>query len=207
MIKNIVFDIGNVLVDYCWREHIQRMGFQGETAERLGRAMMQSPIWCELDRGVWTNEELLDGFIANDPELKKEIRTVFSDLGTIVKERKGSSAWVRSLKTAGYQVYYLSNYSERVKQEAASELSFLKEMDGGIMSYTVQEIKPAPAIYRMLFEKYRLLSEESVFLDDMEANVDTARALGMHGILVRNVEQARQELAELLEEDTRARAF
>ncbi len=203
MIKNIIFDIGNVLVDYCWREHIQGMGFQGETAERLGRAMMQSPIWNELDRGIWTNEELLDGFIANDPELEDEIRTVFSDLGTIVKERKGSSSWIRSLKTAGYQVYYLSNYSERVKQEAASELSFLKEMDGGIMSYTVQEIKPAPAIYRILFEKYGLLPEESVFLDDSEANVDTGRALGMQGILVRDVEQAKQELEKLLKEDAK----
>ena len=49
MIRNIVFDIGNVLADFCWREHIQGMGFQGETAKRLGKAMMQSPVWNELD--------------------------------------------------------------------------------------------------------------------------------------------------------------
>ncbi len=58
MIRTIVFDIGNVLVDYCWRDHIRGMGYEGETAERIGRAMMQSPVWNELDRGVWTDEEL-----------------------------------------------------------------------------------------------------------------------------------------------------
>lgn len=200
MIKNIIFDIGNVLVDFCWREHIQGMGFQGETAERLGKAMMQSPVWNELDRGVWTNEELLNGFIANDPELEKEIRVVFSDLRTIIREKDGSSDWIRSLKADGYQVYYLSNFSERVKKEAAAELSFLKEMDGGIMSCQVREIKPAPAIYQMLLEKYGLLAEESVFLDDTEANVDTARMLGMQGIPVGDVERAKRELSKLLEE-------
>lgn len=201
MIKNVIFDIGNVLADFCWREHIRGMGFQGETAKRLGKAMMQSPVWNELDRGVWTNEELLNGFIANDPELEKEIRIVFSDLRTLVKEKESSLPWLRSLKAEGYQVYYLSNFSERVKREAAAELSFLKEMDGGIMSCAVQEIKPEPKIYQMLLEQYGLLAEESVFLDDTEANVDTARMLGMHGIVVRDVEQAKRELAKLLAEN------
>ena len=51
MIKNIIFDIGNVLVDYCWREHIARFGFTGETLERIGDAMMRSPQWNE--RSFW----------------------------------------------------------------------------------------------------------------------------------------------------------
>ena len=85
MIRTIVFDIGNVLVDYCWRDHIRGMGYEGETAERIGRAMMQSPVWNELDRGVWTDEELLAGFIANDPGMEEQIRRVFSDLSTLVQ--------------------------------------------------------------------------------------------------------------------------
>ena len=199
MIKNIVFDIGNVLVDYCWQDHIRRFGFDEPSMERIGRAMMQSPVWNEIDRGVWTNEEILQGFIQNDPELEKEIRLVFSDLGTLVRERSGSIPWIRELKTAGYMVYYLSNFSDRVKREAADQLHFLPEMDGGIMSYEIQLIKPDAAIYEALFEKYRLKPEESVFLDDSEKNIDAARKLHMHGILVNSQEQAKQELKELLE--------
>ena len=198
MIRTIVFDIGNVLVDYCWRDHIRGMGYEGETAERIGRAMMQSPVWNELDRGVWTDEELLAGFIANDPGREEQIRGVFSVLSTLVRERSGSSSWVRSLKAEGYRVYYLSNFSGRVKREAADQLSFLNEMDGGIMSYAVRMIKPDPGIYRKLFDRYGIAAEESVFLDDFPANVETAEKLRMHGILVESQEQAKKELEELL---------
>lgn len=200
MIQNIVFDIGNVLVDFCWKDHIAGYGFTGETAERLGKAMMLSPVWNELDRGVWTNEELLDGFIANDPALEQEIRTVFSDLSTLVRERSGSLNWICSLKDEGYRVYYLSNFSERVKSEAANQLSFLEEMNGGIMSCTVHLIKPDPAIYERLFKWYELKPEESVFLDDSPANIAAAKQLGMHSILVESQEQAMKDLQKLLKQ-------
>lgn len=198
MIRNIIFDIGNVLVDYCWREHIARFGYEGETAVRIGKAMMQSPVWPEIDRGVWTTEQLLAGFIANDPSLEQEIRTVFSDLSTIVRERKGSLPWIRSLKEAGYRVYYLSNFSERVEKEAAGELTFLKEMDGGILSWQEHLIKPDRAVYELLLRRYGLKAEESVFLDDTQENVEAAEKLGIRGILVESREQAEYSLQELL---------
>lgn len=200
MIKNIVFDIGNVLADFCWKDHIRGMGYAGETAERIGNAMMQSPVWNELDRGVWTDEELLAGFIANDPGIEEPIRRVYSDLSTLVREKSGSSDWIRSLKAEGYRVYYLSNFSGRVKREAAGQLTFLEEMDGGIMSYAVRMVKPDPGIYQELFCRYGLLPEESVFLDDSPANVETAGKLGMYGILVESQEQAKAELKRLLQE-------
>lgn len=199
MIKNIIFDIGNVLVDYCWREHIAGCGFAGETAERLGNAMMKSPVWNEVDRGAWSDEELLTAFIANDPELAEEIRKVFSDLGTIVGKREGSKPWIRSLKEQGYKVYYLSNFAERVKREASDRLSFLEEMDGGLMSYEVHLIKPDEAIYRALFERCGIRPEESIFLDDSPANLETAKVLGMEGLLVRSQEQAVVDLQNFLE--------
>lgn len=199
MIKNIVFDIGNVLVDFCWREHIAGYGFDKAMTERLGRTMMLSPVWNEIDRGVWSNEELLAGFIAGDPEIEQEIRLVFSSLRTVIKERGGSASWIRGLKDKGYHVYYLSNFSERVKLEAAEELSFLEEMDGGIMSYTVHLIKPDAAIYQELFRRYDLKPGESVFLDDSLPNIETAGELGMYGIQVASQEQAAKELEDLLE--------
>lgn len=198
MIRNIVFDIGNVLVDYRWREHIRECGFEGETARRLGEAMMLSPIWKEVDRGVWTDEELLRGFIQNAPDLECEIRLVFSDLRTLVGERKTSRPWLKALKKEGYGLYYLSNFADRVKREARERLTFLEEMDGGIMSYEVQLIKPDPAIFEVLFAKYGLNPEESVFLDDSPENVKSARRLGMYGILVTDQGQAMEELRNLL---------
>ena len=201
MIRNIIFDIGNVLVDYCWQEHIAGYGFLGGMARRIGKAMMESPVWNELDRGLWTNEELLAGFIRNDPELEQEIRLVFSDLSTLVKEREGSRGWLRALKKEGFWLYYLSNYSARAKNEAAGQITFLEEMDGGIMSYREGLIKPDPAIYRLLLERYGLNAQECVFLDDSPANVEAAVRLGIRGIQVKSQEQAMRDLQELLRKE------
>lgn len=74
----------------------------------------------------------------------------------------------------------------------------MKLMDGGIMSYEVQLIKPDLAIYQTLMVRYDLQPEECVFLDDTKANIDGALRAGMQGILVKTQEQAMQELDELL---------
>lgn len=198
MIKNVIFDIGNVLVEFCWRDHIAGCGFSGDVAQRIGKAMMQNPDWNEIDRGVWSQQELLDAFIENDPEIEEEIRKTFADLSTIIRMYPGSAAWIRSLKEKGYSVYYLSNFSGRIRRECEKELGFMQEMDGGIMSYTVQQIKPDEDIYRTLFDRYNLMPEECVFLDDSLKNLETARRLGMRTILVKSPEQAREELDILL---------
>ena len=131
-------------------------------------------------------------------ELEQEIRLVFSDLSTIVREYEGSVDWIESLKARGYHTYYLSNYGERIRREASKELSFLSHMDGGIMSYTVHLAKPDPAIYQTLLDRYGLKAEECVFLDDTVRNVEAAQALGIAGIVVTSQEQAKKELETLL---------
>ena len=125
MIKNVIFDIGNVLLDFCWKDHIARFGFQGEKADRIAQAMMLGPIWPKLDLGLESDEDILEQFVAHTPELEQEIRLVFSDLSTIVREYEGSVDWIESLKARGYHTYYLSNYGERIRREASKELSFL----------------------------------------------------------------------------------
>ena len=186
MIKNVIFDIGNVLLDFCWKDHIARFGFQGEKADRIAQAMMLGPIWPKLDLGLESDEDILEQFVTHTPELEQEIRLVFSDLSTIVREYEGSVDWIESLKARGYHTYYLSNYGERIRREASKELSFLSHMDGGIMSY------------QTLLDRYGLKAEECVFLDDTVRNVEAAQALGIAGIVVTSQEQAKKELETLL---------
>ena len=102
MIKNVIFDIGNVLLDFCWKDHIARFGFQGEKADRIAQAMMLGPIWPKLDLGLESDEDILEQFVTHTPELEQEIRLVFSDLSTIVREYEGSVDWIESLKARGY---------------------------------------------------------------------------------------------------------
>lgn len=198
MIRNIVFDIGNVLVDYCWQDHIAHYGFAGEKADRIAHAMMLGPDWKELDRGVLSGEAFRQLLISKAPELEQEILLVMSDLNTLVRRREGSIPWIQDLKARGYHTYYLSNYGEQVRRDTADSLDFMKEMDGGIMSYEVHQIKPDAEIFHTLLDRYGLKAEESIFLDDTNINVDAARGVGMKGLLVESQEQAIRDLNALL---------
>lgn len=197
MIKNVIFDIGNVLTDFRWAQFLVDKGFSEKEVQRIANASVLTPIWAELDRGAWSFKEVMAGFVKNDPAIEKELHQAFDDMTDIVRIRDYAIPWVKELKAKGYSVYYLSNFSEKIERESIAGLAFREEMDGGILSWKEKVIKPDPTIYRLLLERYSLLPEESVFIDDLPVNVEAGRKLGIHGIVFRSKEQVETELAEL----------
>ncbi len=199
MIRNIIFDIGQVLVSYDWRLYTEGLGFSKAMAERIGHAMFLSDGWNELDRGVLSTEEVADSFVRNDPDIEKEIREVFRGAGKAVQEREFAPVWVKELKDRGYRVYYLSNYSYHMYEGSEHILKkFLDLMDGGVFSCEAKMIKPEAGIYDKLLDDYGLKAEECVFMDDNPQNVEGARKRGIHGILFTDYDETKQKLEELL---------
>lgn len=197
MIKNIVFDIGNVLVDYRWRAFFKEFGYSEEINERLAKATTLSEAWNEYDRGVLTEEEIHQRFIDNDPELEPVIRKTLGCLTGLLKSYDYAVSWVKELKEKGYGVYYLSNFSYPACRDCGEVLEFIPYTDGGILSYKEHLIKPDPAIYQLLLERYGLKAEECVFLDDTARNIEGARNVGMQGIVFQNKAQAEEELRKM----------
>lgn len=197
MIKNIIFDIGNVLTDFRWEDFLRDKGFDEEMIKRLAEATVYSDVWKEYDRGIWTDEEILDGFAQNDPEIALEIHQAFGDFTDLVTPRDYAIPWVKSLKEKGYKVWYLSNFSNKATTECAECLGFIPYTDGGILSFRDKVIKPDAAIYELLLNRFGLVAEESVFIDDTLVNVEAAEALGIHGIHFISKEQTEKELCDL----------
>ena len=197
MIKNIIFDIGNVLSDFRWREFFQDKGLDEAMIERIAAASVKSPLWIEMDRGSLTDEQLLDGFVQNDPDIEEVIREVFADMCGMVTPREYAIPWIQELKSKGCRVYYLSNYSHKAEIDCSEALTFIPYTDGGILSYKELLVKPDPAIYELLLTRYGLAAEESVFLDDTLANVEAAEKVGIHGVWFQSKEQAEEELKKL----------
>ena len=193
-INTVVFDIGNVLTDFAWENFLRNKGFDEDMVQRLGNATTRSATWNEIDRGILTTQQIIDGFVANDPEIEKEIRSAFSDLSGILVARERSIPWIRALKAAGYKVLVLSNYSRQAEEACPEAIAFLSEVDGGILSYKEKVIKPDPEIYNRLCERYDLTPERTVFIDDTERNIIAARELGWNGIVFRSYEQVEGEL-------------
>lgn len=197
MIRNIIFDIGNVLTDFRWREFLQDKGFDEAMIDRIARASVMSPYWNEFDRGEWEQDKIMAEFIKNDPEIEQELHIAYDNVRGMVTPRDYAIPWIKELKAKGYGVYYLSNFSYKAYVECADALDFLPYTDGGILSYRDKVIKPGKEIYDLLLSRYGLKAEESVFLDDTMKNVEAARAYGFYGICFWTKEQAEEELKKL----------
>ncbi len=201
MIKNVVFDIGNVLAGFVWEDFYHSFGYEGETFEKLANATVRSSFWHEMDRGKLSDEELLEGFIKNDPSMEKEIREIFKNVKGMVCRYDYAISWIKELKEKGYHVYVISNFAHKAHVDCIEALDFLEELDGGILSYQVKLIKPDPEIYRLLCRKYDLKAEECVFIDDLQRNIEAACKEGMQGIVFESYQQAKAELELLLEQN------
>ncbi len=198
MINTVIFDIGRVLVAWDWQSYLQSFGFSEQKTEKLAKAVFQNESWKETDRGVWSDEEILQSFIKEAPEYEEDIRNIWIHMDRCVRKYDYTDTWIRELKEKGYQVYYLSNYGRTLRESTKEALSFTNECNGGIFSYEIQTIKPEQAIYKALVEKYSLVPSQCVFLDDMPQNVEAARKYGLHGIQFVTYEQAKEELEKKL---------
>ena len=198
MIKNVIFDVGKVLVEYDPDSYMERLGFDLKTRQAVNQAMFQNPLWEESDRGKLSTEELLEKFIFNDKEYKEEITKAYQTVGNTIELFPYSVAWIKELKQRGYRVYILSNYAEITYEQTKEEMEFLPYVDGAVFSFQCKWIKPEREIYEELCRKYSIEPRESVFLDDRLENIEQARNLGFFGIQFESYEQAVKELERIL---------
>ena len=185
MIRNIIFDIGKVLVSYEPDAYMDRLGLDEKAKAAINQAMFQNKLWDESDQGLGTPEELL-------------ITKIHQTVGETVELMPYAMEWILDLKARGYHVYIISNYAENMYNQTKDKLAFLPLMDDVVMSYTIKKMKPDPAIYNYLCDENWLEPEESVFIDDRQENVNGAEAVGIHGILFKDYETAKQELNKFL---------
>ncbi|MDE7324829.1 MAG: HAD-IA family hydrolase [Lachnospiraceae bacterium] len=206
MIKNIIFDIGNVLAHFRWKDYINGR-FQKEVRQKIVDATVHGPYWDEVDRGALPMEEIVQMCAALVPGYEKEVETFFADRKELVMEYDYSAALIRSLKAAGYHVYLLSNYAGDLFDYARRHFEFIPLADGGVISYEIHKVKPEPEIYEELLRRYNLVPEECVFIDDLVRNLQGAEKFGIHTILFTSKEEALIRLKELGVEPIQALIF
>jgi 2-haloacid dehalogenase len=208
-IDTVVFDVGNVLVDWEPR-YLYRKIFASE--EEMEEFLRDADIlnWHqEQDRGRTLREgtELL---VSRHPEYAREIEAFYDRWEEMFGgEVPGSAGVLRELKERGYALHALTNYSSETFPLAREQYGFLQWFDEIVVSGEEGLVKPDPEIYELLIERTGLDPGTSVFVDDREDNVRTAEGLGFTGIVFRGAEELRAELGRLgvlaaLEETERA---
>ena len=203
MIKNIVLDVGMVLVDWDWEGLFRYLGYdEEEVLWDLAHYTVLSKRWLEWDRSIKSDEQLLDEMLMVAPIYENEITNIIDHIGEAVQPYRYTKPWIRELKDAGYKVYILSNYSRDLYNKTIEEeLDFLPLTDGALFSWQCHYIKPEPEIYETLFKQFDLEPKECVFLDDRQENLDAAEKFGMKTILFEDYEEASEKLSQLLQSE------
>ena len=179
MIRNIIFDVGKVLVSYEPDAYMQRLGISKENQKKINEAMFQNKLWDTSDQGLGTPDEFLQKFIAGAPELADEITKIHKTVGNTVELFPYAMEWILDLKARGYHVYILSNYSENMLDQTKDKLKFLPLMDGVVFSYKIKKMKPDPEIYIHTAAVLGIDTKDCLVAEDSTAGITAAHLAGM----------------------------
>ncbi len=199
MIKNIIFDVGNVLLDYRCQEMLVSYGLTENEAKELTDLMFGDKLWRELDLvGKEEEPRIVEDYKKKFPEYADAIQWFMTHFGNMHVPRKEIWELVHQLKIKGFHLYFLSNYPETMFEMHTKDASFMADMDGGVVSYQIHKSKPDPEIYQHLLRTYHLAPDECLFFDDLSANTGAAAKLGIHTVTVTSKEFLAEKLRELI---------
>lgn len=198
MIKNLVFDLGNVLLNWNPELYLIEKGYSRESRDVVLRDVFKSPEWLMLDNGDLTLEEAVERISLKSTLKKDQILSAFNLRLEILYPIGPNIILLPELKKQGFRLYYLSNFPGDIFDEVHVGNSFFGYFDGGIISAHVRASKPDPQIFIHLAERYDIRFSETLFVDDLIQNVITAEELGMFVIHLENRENLKALLEEIL---------
>lgn len=186
MIKNIIFDMGNVLIYFDRDLFLDRAGVTGSDRELLMREVYLSLEWARMDRGSLTDSEAVEIISKRVPaHLHDAVEKLVTFWDRPILEVPGMYELAEELKGMGYGIYLLSNASYR-QHEYWPRVPASRFFDGTVISADVKLVKPQPEIYQLLCDEFKLKAEECFFIDDATLNAEAAYRCGMTAAVFHN---------------------
>jgi len=201
MIRNVIFDLGNVLISFRPAEYLDTKEYLSERKETILKDIFHAQEWLQLDNGDITLSQAIDSINERSSLTKEEIAHIFNLRTDLMVPLDQNVNLLPYLKKRGYRLFYLSNFPIDIFHEIKSGYYFFNYFDGGIISAEVKFSKPHTRIYEILLEKYSLLPEESLFIDDLEINVKAAMSVGMKGLVTHGSRSVSKEVIRALSSD------
>ena len=183
MIRNILFDMGNVLLRFDRRTFLNRLDVTEEDKQLLLKEVFLSEEWVSMDAGILREETAEPVMCSRLPEhLHNAVHQLTSCWDQPIIPMEGMYELLQELKTAGYGIYLLSNASVR-QHDYWPRVPGSEFFDGTLISADEKVMKPQPEIYRLCMERFGLKPEECIFIDDVQANIDGAAFCGIAGVV------------------------
>lgn len=199
MIKNIIFDFGGVLVDwnplYLYDDYFK----DKEKSDWFIKNICNSEWNAEMDCGKPFSVAVAER-IAQFPDYEEAIRLYQTEwMKMMGEEIPGMYELIKSLKNNGFPVIYgLTNWSVETFAPVREKYHIFELINHIVMSGEEKVLKPNPLLYKALLDRYDLIPEECLFIDDNQANVNGAINVGMKSIRFENVKNLKENLKQLL---------
>ena len=178
MLKNLVFDFGNVLVVFKPEEHLREYVQSDEEAMELRNLIWESKPWKDADSGIGGRQETFEQLCKMYPEKEALVSKILFECSEWLTIPEPVKNVLQKLQRAGYNLYYISNTNPMDYETMMKNHAILHELKGGLASFQEKMIKPDPAIYQLLLDRYDLKAEECLFVDDMAVNTAAAEKVG-----------------------------
>lgn len=186
MVKNILFDMGNVLIRFDRNLFLDRLDLSESDRRLLLREVFLSVEWVQMDRGTKTEATALESMCRRLPEhLHAAAEELVFRWDVPILPVEGMYELVEELKEKGFGIYLLSNASVR-QHDYWPRIPASRFFDGKLISADEKVIKPQPEIYRRCLQRFGLKAEECFFVDDVAGNIEGALCCGIPGAVFHN---------------------
>lgn len=187
--KNVVFDVGGVLLEWNPGRVLQAFYADELERERMKKLIFFHADWLELDRGTLSEAALLQRIGARAGRPVPELATLFEVVRDSLHPKQDTVALLGSLAARGVPLYCLSNMPSKIYAALSQRFDFWQHFDGIVISGDIRMVKPEPEIFHHLLGRFGLAAGDTVFVDDLPANVEAAQRLGLHGVVFENAAQ------------------
>ncbi len=194
---NIVFDLGGVVFSWEPEKIISQVFDDTKVRELVQAQIFHHPDWDELDRGTLFYPEAVSRAVERTGLPASSITRLFRQVPLALVGMPETVALLRSLKAKGHRLFYLSNMHVASIEYLERTYIFWDVFEGGVASCRVQFIKPEPEIYACLVERYGLDKNQTIFIDDLTANLEPAEKMGIQTIPFHDSIQCQHQLERL----------
>lgn len=195
--KNVVFDIGNVLVRWSPLSIVEATFGDVENKHSLTKSIFGHPLWSSLNLGEVTEAEAKKAYKALLSLSDPTVDTLFHQIKETQVLVDGNVNLIERLKSADYAIYALTDNVHETVAHLRERYDFWQHFIAVVVSAEVNLMKPGAEIFKHLLEDHRLDPLDTVFIDDHVPNVAGAQALGISGIQFSDAKQCEGDLRAL----------
>ena len=196
--RNVIFDLGGVVLDWNPDHIVARVQPVPELRASLKAALFGHADWRLFDRGALTEPELIERLQLRIGASRQEVEVILDAVRHSLVVKPETLQLIRALQARGTPLYCLSNMPGSIYAHLRQRHDFWDAFNGIVISGEVQMMKPEPEVFRHLLATFNLRPEESVFIDDLLANIESARQVGLHTVWFKDAAQCRRELDQIL---------